>query len=69
MERKVNMKDYDDFHLWQAFKKGDIEAFELLYNPIERIPIESIPVEYSYGCPGRGGQPLSYHMFLYRVFL
>lgn len=31
MEKKVNIKDFDDFRLWQAFKRGDIEAFELLY--------------------------------------
>lgn len=31
MKRKVNILDFDDFHLWQAFKRGDIEAFELLY--------------------------------------
>jgi RNA polymerase sigma-70 factor (ECF subfamily) len=37
MKRKVNMKDFDDFHLWQAFKRGDIEAFELLYKKYFRI--------------------------------
>ena len=37
MKRKVNMKDIDDFHLWQAFKRGDIEAFELLYKKYFRI--------------------------------
>jgi RNA polymerase sigma-70 factor (ECF subfamily) len=37
MKRKVNIKDFDDFHLWQAFKRGDIEAFELLYKKYFKI--------------------------------